>query len=135
MNLLVLIAIVQGEDELNISLEDLLKADQIGRWWIVGSAWEGRKDPLDSIKGIFCDVFLILNWFWDDSWYKNVYTIILKLCAMIYFLEAKSKTETSLSGTFSKQMMKLAKQQGMNTEIRRHIFCILGTSEVKETCS
>uniref|UniRef100_A0A2C9LFQ9 MI domain-containing protein n=1 Tax=Biomphalaria glabrata TaxID=6526 RepID=A0A2C9LFQ9_BIOGL len=84
---------VQGEDELNISLEDLLKADQIGRWWIVGSAWEGRKDPLDSIK------------------------------------EAKSKTETSLSGTFSKQMMKLAKQQGMNTEIRRHIFCILGTSE------
>lgn len=27
--------------ELKISLEDLLKADERGRWWIVGSAWTG----------------------------------------------------------------------------------------------
>ncbi|XP_059152514.1 nucleolar MIF4G domain-containing protein 1-like [Physella acuta] len=81
-----------GDDQLNISLEDLLKADQVGRWWIVGSAWEGRKDT-DSVK------------------------------------DAKSRTETSVTGTFSKQMLKLAKQQGMNTDIRRNIFCILGTSE------
>ncbi|CAL1535331.1 unnamed protein product [Lymnaea stagnalis] len=82
-----------GEDQLNISLEDLLKADHVGRWWIVGSAWDGRKDAFENAK------------------------------------DAKSKTETSVTGTFSKQMLKLAKQQGMNTDIRRHIFCILGTSE------
>ncbi|CAG9839784.1 unnamed protein product [Diabrotica balteata] len=29
--------------ELNISLEDLLKADQRGRWWVVGSAWTGTE--------------------------------------------------------------------------------------------
>nr|CAD7447295.1 unnamed protein product [Timema bartmani] len=27
--------------ELNISLEDLLKAEERGRWWVVGSAWTG----------------------------------------------------------------------------------------------
>ncbi|XP_069672026.1 nucleolar MIF4G domain-containing protein 1 [Periplaneta americana] len=27
--------------ELKISLEDLLKADERGRWWVVGSAWSG----------------------------------------------------------------------------------------------
>ncbi|CAK1587274.1 unnamed protein product [Parnassius mnemosyne] len=27
---------------LNIRLEDLLKADERGKWWIVGSAWEGN---------------------------------------------------------------------------------------------
>ncbi|GFS07541.1 nucleolar MIF4G domain-containing protein 1-like [Elysia marginata] len=82
-----------GEDQLNIGLEDLLKADQVGRWWIVGSAWEGRSSSTDIAK------------------------------------EAKSRTETSVVGTISSQMLKLAKKQGMNTDIRRHIFFILGSSE------
>ncbi|XP_031353457.1 nucleolar MIF4G domain-containing protein 1 isoform X1 [Photinus pyralis] len=29
---------------LNISLEDLLKADQYGKWWVVGSAWSGKTE-------------------------------------------------------------------------------------------
>ncbi|KAK3766031.1 hypothetical protein RRG08_002272 [Elysia crispata] len=82
-----------GEDQLNVSLEDLLKADQVGRWWIVGSAWEGRKNTTQNVQ------------------------------------EAKSQTETSVVGTISSQMLKLAKKQGMNTDIRRHIFFILGSSE------
>ncbi|RUS85831.1 hypothetical protein EGW08_006383, partial [Elysia chlorotica] len=82
-----------GEDQLNISLEDLLKADQVGRWWIVGSAWEGRSNNQQSAQ------------------------------------EAKSQTETSVVGTISSRMLKLAKKQGMNTDIRRHIFFILGSSE------
>jgi hypothetical protein len=28
--------------ELNMSLEDLLSAEQRGKWWLVGSAWQGR---------------------------------------------------------------------------------------------
>ncbi|KAJ8911639.1 hypothetical protein NQ315_005984 [Exocentrus adspersus] len=28
--------------QLNISLEDLIKADERGRWWVVGSAWAGN---------------------------------------------------------------------------------------------
>ncbi|KAL1437047.1 hypothetical protein MTO96_049055 [Rhipicephalus appendiculatus] len=33
--------------ELNISLEDLLKAHKRGRWCVVGSAWAGNKVSLD----------------------------------------------------------------------------------------
>ncbi|GFO25848.1 nucleolar mif4g domain-containing protein 1-like, partial [Plakobranchus ocellatus] len=82
-----------GEDQLNIGLEDLLKADQVGRWWIIGSAWEGRNNPVENAT------------------------------------EAKSRTETSVVGTVSTRMLKLAKKQGMNTDIRKHIFFILGSSE------
>lgn len=35
--------------QLNISLDDLLKADQRGKWWVVGSAWTGN---LDSTKPV-----------------------------------------------------------------------------------
>ncbi|EEZ99092.1 nucleolar MIF4G domain-containing protein 1 [Tribolium castaneum] len=30
--------------QLNISLEDLLKAEEKGKWWVVGSAWVGNTD-------------------------------------------------------------------------------------------
>ncbi|KAK8784612.1 hypothetical protein V5799_009023 [Amblyomma americanum] len=34
--------------ELNISLEDLLKAHERGKWWVVGSAWVGNKESSDK---------------------------------------------------------------------------------------
>ncbi|XP_063626148.1 nucleolar MIF4G domain-containing protein 1 homolog [Cydia splendana] len=38
---------------LNITLEDLLKADTRGKWWVVGSAWEGnRPKPEEKIKAV-----------------------------------------------------------------------------------
>lgn len=37
--------------KLNISLEDLLKADERGKWWIVGCAWSGNRN-LDEEKKI-----------------------------------------------------------------------------------
>ncbi|KAL0822057.1 hypothetical protein ABMA28_005425 [Loxostege sticticalis] len=38
---------------LNIRLEDLLKAEERGKWWVVGSAWEGnhvREDTKPAVK-------------------------------------------------------------------------------------
>ncbi|XP_017128030.1 nucleolar MIF4G domain-containing protein 1 homolog [Drosophila elegans] len=35
---------------LNITLEDLLRADKVGKWWIVGSAWTGNLDEMGSAK-------------------------------------------------------------------------------------
>lgn len=34
--------------ELNISLEDLLKAHERGKWWVVGSAWVGNEESSDK---------------------------------------------------------------------------------------
>ncbi|XP_030758082.1 nucleolar MIF4G domain-containing protein 1 homolog [Sitophilus oryzae] len=36
--------------QLNISLEDLLKADQRGKWWVVGSAWTGNLENRENSK-------------------------------------------------------------------------------------
>ncbi|XP_037934847.1 nucleolar MIF4G domain-containing protein 1 homolog [Teleopsis dalmanni] len=33
---------------LNITIEDLLRADQVGKWWIVGSAWSGNINDLGA---------------------------------------------------------------------------------------
>ncbi|CAB0038348.1 unnamed protein product [Trichogramma brassicae] len=36
--------------QLNFSLEDLLNADEKGKWWIVGSAWSGKEIKKDADK-------------------------------------------------------------------------------------
>ncbi|KAM8710450.1 hypothetical protein ACLKA7_017120 [Drosophila subpalustris] len=35
---------------LNITLEDLLRADKLGKWWIVGSAWTGNLAEMGSAQ-------------------------------------------------------------------------------------
>ncbi|EDV96817.1 nucleolar MIF4G domain-containing protein 1 homolog [Drosophila grimshawi] len=35
---------------LNITLEDLLRADKLGKWWIVGSAWAGNLAEMGSAQ-------------------------------------------------------------------------------------
>lgn len=35
---------------LNIRMDDLLKADQRGRWWVVGSAWSGNVDDIAAAE-------------------------------------------------------------------------------------
>lgn len=74
---------------LRIGLEDLLKAEERGRWWIVGSAWnkadEEGPQPMKE--------------------------------------DLVSREE------FSAQLLTLAKQQRMNTDNRRNIFCILMSAE------
>ncbi|KAG4076750.1 hypothetical protein HA402_002037 [Bradysia odoriphaga] len=37
---------------LNITLDDLLKADQRGKWWVVGSAWSGNVDDIGVAKSV-----------------------------------------------------------------------------------
>ncbi|XP_065303610.1 nucleolar MIF4G domain-containing protein 1 isoform X1 [Dermacentor albipictus] len=52
--------------ELNISLEDLLKAHERGKWWVVGSAWTGnevssdRKANMSSVQPEFSSKILKL---------------------------------------------------------------------------
>lgn len=56
--------------ELAVSYEDLIKADERGRWWIVGSAWSERETPSTTslffhFSKIFfyCDMLMILLMF------------------------------------------------------------------------
>ncbi|CAD7004738.1 unnamed protein product [Ceratitis capitata] len=78
---------------LNITMDDLLRADQVGKWWVVGSAWSGNIDDINSAT--------------------------------------KQNKEQGAVGSqrFSEKLLKLAKQQKMNTEERRNIFCIIMGAE------
>jgi nucleolar MIF4G domain-containing protein 1 len=81
---------VKPHEPLRVSLEDLRSAENRGKWWLVGAAWNG--DPLAEIK-------------------------------------ENSSGSASVAGQESK-LLKLARKQGMNTDIRRSIFVVLMSSEV-----
>ncbi|CAH0694798.1 unnamed protein product [Spodoptera exigua] len=72
---------------LNIRLEDLLKADERGKWWVVGSAWEGNMPRLEE------------------------------------------KPSNKTVPTADQKLLELARQQRMNTDVRRSIFCVIMAAE------
>lgn len=81
---------VKPHEPLRVNLEDLRSAENRGKWWLVGAAWNG--DPLAEIK-------------------------------------ENSSGTASVAGQENK-LLKLARKQGMNTDIRRSIFVVLMSSEV-----
>lgn len=84
-------------NQLNISFKDLINASELGRWWIVGSAWQLKEN--------------------DTSEKTNDLDASL------------SETNGGKSEGFSEKILKLAKKQHMNTDIRRAIFCIIVSAE------
>ncbi|XP_026285049.1 nucleolar MIF4G domain-containing protein 1 [Frankliniella occidentalis] len=85
--------------ELKITLEDLLNAEERGRWWIVGSAWTGHLPGENSAEN------------------PNVVPT------------NDVKSIKSSSNSYSSQLLELARKQRMNTGVRKDIFCILMTAE------
>ena len=83
--------------QLNISFKDLINANERGRWWIVGSAWNLKENETDT-----------------------------------FTTEQVRSVNSSLGNGegFSEKLLKLAKKQHMNTDIRRTIFCIILSAEV-----
>ena len=86
--------------QLNISFKDLINANELGRWWIVGSAWSLKENENN-----------------EGNLTKN---------------QMEEVNSTQASGGFSEKILKIAKQQHMNTDIRRAIFCIIISAEVSE---
>ncbi|GMT37717.1 hypothetical protein PFISCL1PPCAC_29014, partial [Pristionchus fissidentatus] len=80
------------EKELGMSLEDLLLAEERGRWWIVGSAF---RLPTDGSR----------------------VSVGTEAAA------AGAKRQVFLIIHFDTEILDLAKRAGMNTEVRRNVFC------------
>jgi hypothetical protein len=89
------------ETPLPVGLDDLLKAEENGRWWIVGSAWVGAGDGNA-----------------DES------TDPLALSGR----KKKIPVDTH---NFEPALLSLAKKAKMNTELRRTIFCLMMSAEVR----
>jgi nucleolar MIF4G domain-containing protein 1 len=86
--------------QLNITFKDLVNANELGRWWIVGSAWslkENAKNEGETKDG-------------DET--------------------GNASDFSSNGQIYSEKILQLAKAQHMNTDIRRAIFCIIVTAEV-----
>lgn len=91
---------------LNVTYSDLIKSDELGRWWIVGSAWNLKENERNGGGE-------------EDK-------------------KATAKTDRNGAASnggvggemFSEKILKLAREQHMNTDIRRSIFCILVSAEV-----
>jgi len=81
-------------NQLNISFKDLISANELGRWWIVGSAWSEQQQQQQE--------------------------------------QTNSVNQVVGAGNgdgYSDAILKLAKQQHMNTDIRRAIFCSIVSAE------
>lgn len=89
---------------LNVTYSDLIKSDELGRWWIVGSAWNLKENERNG---------------GGDEDKKTTKT------------DRNGAASNGVGGEmFSEKILKLAREQHMNTDIRRSIFCILVSAEV-----
>lgn len=95
-----------------MTLDDLLNAETKGKWWLVGAAWAGnplvdRQKEIEAAKA-------------DTQTKKKAKPVVVD-----------DDEELDLLGTDNhEELIKLAKKQGMNTDIRRSIFIIMMTSDV-----
>ena len=116
-----------AHEPLRVTLTDIRNASTKGKWWIVGAAWAGdpvrererarqaalaekaakdNKASLSNGKGGAAD---------DDE-----------------------EDETDMIGLGTGQqeeLLKLARKQGMNTDVRRQVFMVMMTSDVSPECS
>ncbi len=99
---------VLAHEPLRASLSDLRSADTRGKWWLVGAAWNG--DPLT-----------------ERSERQRV-AVIDARSDKKPLPDADDLTGSSLNDVDA--LMKLAKQQGMNTDVRRNVFVVMMSSEV-----
>lgn len=90
-----------SHEPLRVTLDDLHSSSKRGKWWLVGSAWGG--DPLVENKNA-------------KAQSKNT--------------DIGAKPKGSNAAQVTEQLMQLARQHGMNTEVRRNIFVVLVSSDV-----
>lgn len=94
-------------EPLRVSLNDLLSADSRGKWWLVGAGWSGN--PLAELEA------------------SKTNTVTAK--------QSADKGHKGKGKEKEEVLLELARQQGMNTDVRRGIFVILMTSEVSISMS
>ncbi len=93
---------------MNVSLADLHTSDKRGKWWLVGAAWAG--DPLIEAQ--------------KQREGHNTE----QAASTTKHASRTASTEVS-DETF---LLQVARKQGMNTDVRRSIFVLLMSSEVRQ---
>jgi nucleolar MIF4G domain-containing protein 1 len=111
--------VVMAHEPLRVTLNDILTASTKGKWWIVGAAWAG--DPVRERER------------------ERARQAALKQASEGKQAGSKREAdengddETDLIGLGIGQqdeLLRLARKQGMNTDVRRQVFMVMMTSDV-----
>jgi nucleolar MIF4G domain-containing protein 1 len=94
------------KDPLRVPFEDYLHVTKRGRWWLVGSAWAGRDQQQQQPSTRESPI--------EDSKSSSLHS---------------QDTMTSKDPALEKKMTNAARLLHLHTEVRRHIFTILMSSE------
>lgn len=95
---------VRGSEPLNISLEDVRNADKRGKWWLVGASWK-EKTEAEAIT--------------VEALEPNV--------------DENDDMDLSMADNTEIDMRQLAKEQGMNTDVRRSVFItVMSSTDVQD---
>lgn len=92
-----------GDACLHISLLDFLQAETRGRWWRAGASWGGRTAQAKDAQR-------------DREKQAKAAS------------EANGRSSTNTTPDEEKQLLKVAKKLGMNTDIRKNIFLVVMSS-------
>jgi len=96
---------LKGTEPLRIGLADIRNTDKKGKWWLVGASWKNEKVDEDSSR--------------KES-QKDRKKVV-------------DDDETILSGQASVDLHQLARENGMNTDVRRAIFItMLSAADYKD---
>ncbi|KAL1738484.1 hypothetical protein HDZ31DRAFT_50919, partial [Schizophyllum fasciatum] len=98
---------VLAHEPLRVTLDDLHSAESRGKWWLVGAAWGGNPlvDRQTGEAGANTDAGAGAS------------------------ANGTSQSAPVLKETAESKLLKLARKQGMNTDIRRSIFVVLMSSD------
>ncbi|KAI8320664.1 hypothetical protein GQ54DRAFT_298466 [Martensiomyces pterosporus] len=91
---------VMTTEPINIGLEDIHDIETKGKWWLVGSSWVGNQAGADEDSGSSASA-----------------------------RQAIRKMQEASGSTEMDRLLKLAKEQHMNTDVRRSIFVTLLSSD------
>ncbi|KAL1752461.1 armadillo-type protein [Schizophyllum commune] len=99
---------VLAHEPLRVTLEDLHSVESRGKWWLVGAAWDG--DPLVERQG--------------ENGVDGSGTGLNGTIG-----SSNNNATTKPKESAESKLLKLARKQGMNTDIRRSIFVVLMSSD------
>ncbi|EXJ84892.1 hypothetical protein A1O3_05567 [Capronia epimyces CBS 606.96] len=94
---------IRGSEPLRISRDDIKNSDKKGKWWLVGASWKGNgSDPSNTTQPTTMD---------ESSIYSNI--------------RSAGYQPLNDGDDDAIDLLALARQHGMNTDVRRSIFVAL----------
>jgi nucleolar MIF4G domain-containing protein 1 len=106
-----------------VTLADIQTASTRGKWWIVGAAWSG--DPVRERERARQAAL--------EAQGSERKTIDRSVLDVLRAEGEEGEDETDLIGLGvgkEEGLLRLARRQGMNTDVRRQVFMVMMTSDV-----